>query len=73
MTRVYLDHMNQFIYKPMTPNTIYQMEAALGHVQRHLFLTDGGNPIWEIPVKIVVTSPGTFELQLQLDNVEIIG
>lgn len=71
--QTYMKHLAQYIYKPMTPRLISEMEVALEHIKRHMKVMDAGNPAWDIPVKIIVTSPGTFEVQLQLDNVEIVG
>lgn len=73
MLQIYQNHLSSFLYKPMTPHMIHTMEVSIRQLQHTNWHQDNRNPAWLIPVKILITSPGTFELDLDMTDVEIVG
>lgn len=68
---VYMNIMSTFLYKPLTPAVRYQMEDKLKEIGNHYYRMDR-NPVWKIPVEIVQTGPGSFDLLPKLDGVKVL-
>lgn len=69
--RIYQDVMSAFLFKPLTPAVLYRMEDKLKEVAHHYYNIDRSH-VWKIPIEIIQTGPGSFDLLPKLDHVKVL-
>jgi hypothetical protein len=68
--KIYERELSEFIYKPMSPAMLERMKDKIKAVSHH-FANMDRNDVWLVPVEIVPTGPGTFELRPDLTHVTV--
>lgn len=65
--KIYERELADFIYRPATPTMIEHMKMKIETVRRHYRAMDR-NPVWDVPVSIIHSGPGTFDLHPELEG-----
>ena len=69
---LYQDSLNKkFLYLPLTPAVHERMKQELEQVRYH-YKRGERNPVWDVKVQIVLSGPGSFELQPVLEDVTLV-
>lgn len=69
---IYENELAEFIYRPMSPAMVMRMEDKLKTISCYYYNIDR-NPVWKIPVKIVHAGYGSFDLQPDLNDVNVVS